>query len=683
MWTNLDESAAALAKTTLRWDLLLWALFISVLAFTHTLIYLLAKADDYGFATIRTGKDFKKLQVFNTMAIQLPLNALAGTSVFGSDYVRKCLIAPPQDMNWNPRGDNGYQSLQAWWKTTLIRRILWITLALTSLPIHFLYNSIIISTLPAYDAYEVMVDERFFRGEPFDVSTINMTQFEFEPGAPMPFNTSWPGEWPGSNELQQNLKRVQQDPSSWTNLSNPDCRTKYGLETYSTYRTVILVTNWTQNLPHNNSALAVGALPGFPPTGVPDRFMSLCPEAYLSTTPNATFPPSDPESIVKYIGTSDLPSCSKVNGPDCSSFSFHGRDASISPHANYDLCESYHPSNVTYNVSQQLSLAYCLSEPLKDINARLVWSRVITKILALAFGVKPTAMILAWFCVRRSNGFPNGFPWSAFKEKIRGCGMLSVGNLLVYLFINACITGLTFFLDFSTKSVLTGPFGGGSSPASPTDSNFILSFLVFQNIIHTVMVIREYLESNWFEGREMKRNLKPRLAAPLPVMLFLWNLGLHQLVSAWLSTAMFDRYPIGSLGDPTLRAKPTLIQDSVMSGHIGSPLPFKNSTAGAIVILFIPPLATILQMIGVQCVYFLCGRRPMNDLDAPEQPVSGSSHSLLSDEDNSLRQLPRRSSVSTTGILAYMITLDDGATHQARRLPSHDDSCLLNGQTFL
>lgn len=61
------------------------------------------------------------------------------------------------------------------------------------------------------------------------ISAINLTQFEFEPGAPKPYNTSWPSQWPGSAQLQQSLESVQQDPSSWTNLSNPDCRIKYGL----------------------------------------------------------------------------------------------------------------------------------------------------------------------------------------------------------------------------------------------------------------------------------------------------------------------------------------------------------------------------------------------------------------------------------------------------------------------
>lgn len=103
------------------------------------------------------------------MAVRLPLNILSGIVIFGSDYVRRCLLAPPEDIDRNPRGDIEYQSLQAWWKTTFVRKILWITLVLTSLPIHFLYSSIILSALPAYDAYEVMVDERFSSGELFDL----------------------------------------------------------------------------------------------------------------------------------------------------------------------------------------------------------------------------------------------------------------------------------------------------------------------------------------------------------------------------------------------------------------------------------------------------------------------------------------------------------------------------------
>lgn len=45
------------------------------------------------------------------MAVQLPLNILSGITVFGSEYVRKCLLVPPKDINRDPRGDIGYHSL--------------------------------------------------------------------------------------------------------------------------------------------------------------------------------------------------------------------------------------------------------------------------------------------------------------------------------------------------------------------------------------------------------------------------------------------------------------------------------------------------------------------------------------------------------------------------------------------
>lgn len=302
---------------------------------------------------------------------------------------------------------------------------------------------------------------------------------------------------------------------------------------------------------------------------------------------------------------------------------------------------------MTYNISQQASLAYCPSDPIGNTSARLVWSKVIIEILAVAFGTKAAAMILAWFCIRYYDGFPSGFPWSALDKT-------SWAEPLAYILISGGIAGFTFFINYLSPRI--GPFGSGSSPAYSTDSNFILSILVFQNALRMTIVIREFLESNYFQALEMRRTAKPRWFVSLPVMQFLWNLGLHQLVSAWLSAAMLDCYPIGSISDPNLPSKPTLVSDPIMSGHIGLPKPFKNSLIGAYIMFAIPFLATGLQILGVLGLYNLCGRQTTDNPETqsasvrnsprrsiwssvgstPLQQLSGPSHISLLDENNSL-----------------------------------------------
>jgi hypothetical protein len=99
----------------------------------------------------------------------------------GSDYVRRCLVTPtPRDAHRAERRGRGlldvwYQSFTKFRKATWLRKILWLALAATSLSIRLLYNLIIVAAEPSYDAYEIMVSEKFFEGEPFNVSTLNAT----------------------------------------------------------------------------------------------------------------------------------------------------------------------------------------------------------------------------------------------------------------------------------------------------------------------------------------------------------------------------------------------------------------------------------------------------------------------------------------------------------------------------
>ena len=584
-WMFLKEKAATLPDSAARWDVLLWAIFTCILASVHILLCVLGKADSHGFATLRTGKKFKNLQVFNTMAIQLPLNVLSGIMVFASDYVRRCLLAPPKDDHHNPEGKIAYQSLEAWSEATKPRKTLWLVLMVTSLPIHLLYNSLIFASMPAFDAYEILVDHRFFSGVQFEVAALGMTQFWEEPGAPMPYNTPWPSQWPGAGRLQQVLEEVQRNPSLWTNLSNPACRGRYGLDVYSQYRTVILVTNWTQNLLPDNSALALGALPGFPPVDVPNRFLALCPEAYLSWVgwPGLNALNS---GVIPYVETSDLPQCRRVNSGFCDNV-WGSND--VYPVFSQDLCYAYGPiSDVAYNASHQgPTISYCLSEPITDTTARLVWSKYITEIITVALSIKAVAMVLAWTCVCYDQGFPNGFPWEAVEVNGEG----GATGFALYVLINVALAGFTSYLALGIGM----PFRDGAIPASPTDRRYVLGILIFQNILHPLMVVREYLECNRFQSREGTTTGKRKTRVPLPVAMFLWNLGLHQLVSAWLGAGMLDHHPIGSIENAIFFFFIMLIRESTLSGHVGvTSLLKSDSPVMATFVYFLVPFICIL-----------------------------------------------------------------------------------------
>ena len=166
----------------------------------------------------------------------------------------------------------------------LFRKILWVAFVLTSLPIHFLY------TPSCFPRSLHGMHMRFWSMRRWKLRYLGL---EYVP---------IPDRARGVNALYYvlakrlapgicitaNSAKGATESFDVENLSNPDCRGKYELDVYSNYRTVIQVTDWTQNLPPNNSALAIGALPEFPSSGVRDRFMLLCPGTHLSITPGSS-----------------------------------------------------------------------------------------------------------------------------------------------------------------------------------------------------------------------------------------------------------------------------------------------------------------------------------------------------------------------------------------------------------
>jgi hypothetical protein len=101
----------------------------------------------------------------------------------------------------------GYQSFTNFRKATWLRKILWLGLVATSLPIRLLYNSVVSAAEPSYGAYEIIVSEKSFEGKPFNVSALNATQFRDQGGAPVPFLTRFPSQWPGVPQLRETCKR--------------------------------------------------------------------------------------------------------------------------------------------------------------------------------------------------------------------------------------------------------------------------------------------------------------------------------------------------------------------------------------------------------------------------------------------------------------------------------------------
>lgn len=128
-----------------------------------------------GFGTIQHGNcaQTKKLSLWLHFAI----NIFGTAMLSASNYVMQCLSSPTrQDINnahvQNIWLDIGILSVRNLKKISWKRTVLWCLLALSSLPLHLVYNSAVFETLTThkYDVYIVSKD--FVFGAPFNISRL-------------------------------------------------------------------------------------------------------------------------------------------------------------------------------------------------------------------------------------------------------------------------------------------------------------------------------------------------------------------------------------------------------------------------------------------------------------------------------------------------------------------------------
>lgn len=214
-----------------------------------------------------------------------------------------------------------------------------------------------------------------------------MTQFRDLPAAPKPYGTTWPSQWPEVAQLEESLQRLQSSSNPgalWHNMTDRECRGNYTQNTYSTYRNVILVTDWHKEGSDNNSVLAVGSLPAYPANGTINRFVAICPAAYLAPTPGSSVPDNAP-----YI-----------------QHNFVENKTGFGAYKPSDLCYSYRlKNNSSYpdNGSESdpwisalaVELNYCLAEPQPLPPARFIYNRFTALIFVCFLCLKSVLMTIA------------------------------------------------------------------------------------------------------------------------------------------------------------------------------------------------------------------------------------------------------------------------------------------------
>ena len=236
-----------------------------------------------GVATIKEGKcnDIKSWDSW----LHLGINVLSTTLLAASNYTMQCLSAPVReeiDKGHRERVtlDIGIPSLKNLGRISRRKLILWGFLAISSIPLHLVYNSVIFSTLSTHSYTVLVVTSDFLSGAPFTGNTtqvqISVPRFSLIRGlirnylenAHVPESQIYeilyggyrrydflglnsdtygltPAEVKEIKTIQSNVTASMRDLSSseWQNLTSTQCREAYRAEILSDRSDVLAVSS--------------------------------------------------------------------------------------------------------------------------------------------------------------------------------------------------------------------------------------------------------------------------------------------------------------------------------------------------------------------------------------------------------------------------------------------------------
>lgn len=184
-----------------------------------------AKGFEGGVATVQEGdcNVTKKLDLWLHLAINLLSTLLLGAS----NYTMQCLSAPTRDEIDKAHRqrislDIGTLSFQNLRSISWRRVILWWLLAVSSVPLHFIYNSAVFSTLSTHPYSAAVVSHDFLTGASFhEVAVMSIN-------AKLPFDQNWSVNGDLFYHLDvQRLTALRDDQSKLHNLSNDACLKAY------------------------------------------------------------------------------------------------------------------------------------------------------------------------------------------------------------------------------------------------------------------------------------------------------------------------------------------------------------------------------------------------------------------------------------------------------------------------
>ena len=173
--------------------------------------------------------------------IHLAINVFSTLLLGASNYSMQCLSSPTRGEVDKAHGqgiwlDIGVPSIRNLRRLSPIRVALWWLLAISSIPLHLLYNSAIFSSLCTHQYNVFLVSKDFLLGAPFDLDFL------------VPINTSAEGlyeDWPETSQdtLETTLQDYQKNLTQLAVLENSACIEAYTAPIISSQSDLLVVFN--------------------------------------------------------------------------------------------------------------------------------------------------------------------------------------------------------------------------------------------------------------------------------------------------------------------------------------------------------------------------------------------------------------------------------------------------------
>ena len=191
-----------------------------------------------GVGTILDGScsETKKLANWTHLGINFLSTLLLGAS----NYTMQCLSSPTREDIDRAHSQNiwlniGTPSIRNLLRISRSRMLLWWLVAISSIPLHLMYNSAVFTTLSAREYTAFLVQRDFLTGTPFDISGFVAFSPQLDRNG-SDFTESL-------NQVETVAHRLQDGQSSLQKLANKDCIGTYEAEFISSHGNVLAVTS--------------------------------------------------------------------------------------------------------------------------------------------------------------------------------------------------------------------------------------------------------------------------------------------------------------------------------------------------------------------------------------------------------------------------------------------------------